>query len=140
MDLKFSEGDEVRLVKPYPDERLSEGQLCIVEFAYDDVPEGEDPIYALSSETGGWSGKECPEGYLERTRTWQQMSKRRLPTPFEIISSLNILGYSSEGIEYNETDVGTDPENDAIEIYGKAENGLTFGAELQVVRIWHTDF
>lgn len=139
MEIKYSEGDEVRLVKPYPDNNLGQGQLCIVEFAYDDAP-GEEPVYSLSSETGGWAGREAPESYLERTRTWQEMSRRKMPTPFEIIGSLDILGWSPKGIEYNESDIGTDPENDTIEIYGKTEEGLTFGAELQVIRVWRTDF
>jgi hypothetical protein len=133
---KFHEGDEVRAIGP--DFDLREGQLYVVEFAYDDaVEQVGEPVYSLSQPDRGAGGMEGRESHLKLVRTYAQMRARKLPTPLDIIKAVPI-GWDWRGpFEITESDIAG--ETDAIELYGKTDEGLPFAVRLKVEWIEQVD-
>lgn len=132
---KFYEGDEVKALVTDQDSGIREGQTYRVEFAYDDVPDLDEPLYSLSGPNGS-AGQEALESQLVRTRTAAELRARKLPTPRQIVEAVP-LGWYTEAFDLNESDIGG--ESDAIELYGRTAEGLPFGFRMRVEWIRETD-
>lgn len=140
--MKFHEGDEViTLTDPPHGQGWIKGRKYIIDYPLDPDPESDDDrqAYDLKLEYWGSAGW-AYEDELELSRPLKEMVSRRLPSPEDIIKAMGPSSWEDfeTGLRVDETDIGG--ETRAIEFYGRTEEGLRFGARMEVTRIWETDF
>lgn len=108
------------------------GEFEVEDFVPAEEAEDGKAFYWLQR-SDGTSACVHPE-VIELIRTAEQQRARKLPEPKELLSLISNAMISGEGIY--ETNV--DGPN-TIEVYGRADNGLTYGFRLALTGIWKTD-
>lgn len=111
-------------------------EFVVEDFVPAEESEDKRPFY-WGSAHGGFSNVAVYAEHVEQAKSAEEMRARTLPTPRELLEALGSdLLVDGDDLTIHEVDK---PEGSATEIYGRAANGLTFGARLRVEAIWHTD-
>lgn len=89
------------------------------------------PIYYGNA--NGGSGNVCvPADAVEVVKSAAVLAARKLPTAEQITEALSIDSWDLEFDEWTKS-------GNTVEVYGRTEDGLTFGFTLTVSRPWNTD-
>lgn len=103
----------------------------VEDFVPAEEAEGDKAFYWLQRSDG--SSACVRDGVLEVIRTAAQQRARPLP------DSKELLALVSNGLIGEEGIYETTVDGKGIEVYGRADNGLTYGFRLVLTGIWKTD-
>ena len=133
-------GTQVRLTEATTDLRTECEYPRGFEFVIDDfilAEESKDGEAFYRGLTPDCSTVCVRADFVELVRTAEQANARTLPTPQQIVKEVadGLLGAFDSFLI---TDIDRDSAGTA-EVYGRIYEGLTFGYEIQVKRVWKTD-
>lgn len=98
--------------------------------------------FYYGSAQGGINNVVVPADLVEQVMSAKEMGQRRPPSKAEVAEAIagEVHSVHNVGFEFDETDHSGAVENATFEAYGSTEEGLRFGVEVQVLRVWEVDF
>lgn len=86
----------------------------------------------------------CAASVAVLVRTAEEQANRAIPTLTDVTTALasvaiDMEGRGAAGFEADETNTYGKPETGVFEVYGQTDDGLRFGVEVEVKRVWRTD-
>jgi hypothetical protein len=139
----FKQGSLVRTTKLTPNFAKSGSAKLVMtkpgfEFTveeYISAEEAEDgTAFYWGSAQGGCNNVAAWASDIELVKTADEMAARRIPTVPEVVELISSALIGAEGVHETDRDGVS-----GVEVYARAENGLTYGFRVHVTDLWRTD-